>query len=615
MNHMKQRDWLLLLALLLAAWLGARGLQADILFVDEYWSIRNSGGEPFERLDWPGIWQYTAEVDPGGMGVLYHWLLNGWGRVAGWSVFAMRLFSWLAGLLALAMTYRLGAALFTRRVGLYAALMLGFSAFFIDYLHEARAYTLLALLTTAAMYSYLRLRDSEHPALVWYGALALALAALAYTHYIALALGAVLGVVHLLSFQNTRRWWGIVAAMSAGGLLFLPWLGVTLEVVNRGMGDTGRQSDSMTSLQILAELLPAFSNWNTALLLVLGIYALRERRRSALLPWVWLLVALLLVLLVNSVIPFMVHLRYLMIVWPALALLAALGVRHLRKAGLSVTILLLVWGGVGIAQSLNPAFIQQQFGQIFRAPAAGFHRMLDVLDERAEPGDMALLHIIPPGDEPFNYFVLDYYLQATPFRYDQFERMNNSFAGGDNEYLQDVNAALDGVPAVWALVMPQLEQTQRSGVVRYVLTTFYDECGLIFADAQMELRLYALPPPDEPLAAFAYGEEAITLHDLGRSVQSDSALHVVLGWGLPESVPPQTYSVALHLLDAQGALVAQTDYPLEHRRFDCTSAQVPLEQVPPGTYRLQALVYNWQTGERLPVGERDSAYLREVVVR
>jgi 4-amino-4-deoxy-L-arabinose transferase-like glycosyltransferase len=110
-----------------------------------------------------GIWERTATVDPGGMGVLYHWLLNVWGRLIGWSIFSIRVFSLLAGLLAIAMVYRLGGKLFNRYVGWYAAAALGFSAFFIDYLHEARAYTLLALFVSCAIYAYARIMIFTSP--------------------------------------------------------------------------------------------------------------------------------------------------------------------------------------------------------------------------------------------------------------------------------------------------------------------------------------------------------------------------------------------------------------------------------------------------------------------
>src|SRR5690606_36635768 len=112
-----------------------------------------------------------------------------------------------------------------------------------------------------------------------------------------------------------------------------------------------------------------------------------------------------LVMLINAFIPFMVHLRYLLFVLPALALIIALGIQRTKIA----QALLIVWIGAGLYQSLNPAFVNNLFGQIYRAPADGFHQALDILEARAESNDIAIFHIIPPTFEPFNYFPFDYY--------------------------------------------------------------------------------------------------------------------------------------------------------------------------------------------------------------
>ncbi len=607
-SHSGFPAWLWLIPLLLLAmWLGARGLTADILFVDEYWSIRNSGGDPFTLYSLSAVWERTATLDPGGMGVLYHWLLHIWGRLAGWSVFSVRVFSLLFGLLTIAATYRLGVALFNRQVALYTAVVLAGSAFFVDYLHEARAYTLLMFVTVCAVYSYHRLMHIDtHPnnasALLWYPALTLSLAALAYTHYVALAMGAVLGVYHLLRFQMSRRWWAVVLAMAAGGALFLPWLSVTLEVISRGTTDTGRQADSMHALQILRELAQAFTNMNLALFALLAIYALNEQTRRGLLVLLWIGVALVLVLLINALIPFMVHLRYLLFIWMALALVGGLGIYYLGKAGVPAALIAAIWLLVGVYQALNPAFINQQFGQIYRAPADGFHQALDLLHERAQPDDMALLHIIPPGYEPFNYFVLGYYLDDTPFQYDQIERINNSFAGGDNDYLRDVQAALQDVPAVWTLVMPQLETTQRSAVVDYYLRTSYLNCGTLLDSSQMQVSLYMPPPAGFADAQFLHSAEnnaTVDLYHTGRDGQRGDVYSLPLMY-TADAVPPGRYSVGVYLVDDSGNTVTQSDFGLPDARPNgCITAHLSLTDVAPGMYTAQMVVYNWQTGERL----------------
>jgi hypothetical protein len=63
-----------------------------------------------------------------------------------------------------------------------------------------------------------------------------------------------------------------------------------------------------------------------------------------------------------------------------------------------------------------------------------------------------------------------------------------------------------------------------------------------------------------------------------------------------ENVLNDLYSVALHVEDANGQLVAQADYGLPNAQKACHETTL---NVPAGTYTLRAAVYNWQTGERL----------------
>src|SRR3989304_4703646 len=81
---------------------------------------------------------------------------GGWEALVGGTPFGARSFSLMIGALAVAFTYRMGRDLHSPRAGLYAAVAVGGSAFYIDYLHEARAYTLLVLLAAFTVWAYWR---------------------------------------------------------------------------------------------------------------------------------------------------------------------------------------------------------------------------------------------------------------------------------------------------------------------------------------------------------------------------------------------------------------------------------------------------------------------------
>ncbi|MBZ0286104.1 MAG: hypothetical protein K8I30_00710, partial [Anaerolineae bacterium] len=93
-----------MIALLLAVMaLGARGLGQDALWLDEYWSLAHAGG--LESLSPVEVWGRIAASDPW-QTPGYYLLLNLWGGRVGWSAFAGRALSLLAGMLAVAWVYR-----------------------------------------------------------------------------------------------------------------------------------------------------------------------------------------------------------------------------------------------------------------------------------------------------------------------------------------------------------------------------------------------------------------------------------------------------------------------------------------------------------------------------
>ena len=64
-------------------------------------------------------------------------------------------------------------------------------------------------------------------------------------------------------------------------------------------------------------------------------------------------------------------------------------------------------------------------------------------------------------------------------------------------------------------------------------------------------------------------------------------------------MPNHTYSIALHLEDTAGSVVAQADYPLPGDEYACRSTNIDVHNLPSGEYMLLLAVYNPSTGERL----------------
>lgn len=146
---------------------------------------------------------------------LYYVLAWLWTRLFGTGEVGLRSLSALAGVLTVPAAYAAGHALLSRRAGLPAAALVAVNPFLVWYGQEARAYALLVLLGTVALWAAARGR----PAL-WAAASLLALA----THYFALFAVAPLALWMLRrrAMSPLRARVAAVAAVAAGGVALLP---------------------------------------------------------------------------------------------------------------------------------------------------------------------------------------------------------------------------------------------------------------------------------------------------------------------------------------------------------------------------------------------------------
>lgn len=107
------------------------------------------------RRDLPGMLRLVAQDVhvP-----LYHVLLQFWQRLFGDSILTARLLSLIFFVLTIPATYRLASYAFSRRVGLYAALLVTISPFMQWYGSEARMYAMLAFFTVVNQLFFLKVQ-------------------------------------------------------------------------------------------------------------------------------------------------------------------------------------------------------------------------------------------------------------------------------------------------------------------------------------------------------------------------------------------------------------------------------------------------------------------------
>jgi hypothetical protein len=632
--------WLLPL-LLLTAWMGTRGLDANAIWFDEYWSIYDAGGAQYGPLTPLENWERVATRNPWHTPGFFI-ALNGWGRLVGWEPPALRVLSLLLGLLAVAWTYRLGRDTLSQRAGLLAAVVLGSSSFFAYYLHQIRMYSLIALLTALTLWLYLRIMDSRRRPPLWaWACLFLCTLATLYTHYLAALPLAVIGLYHLLlglawaltgqrpasrrhalaTWRFGRRWWGATLIMGAAGALFLPWLGVLQNGLARVQESEALQSRVLDTGQLLEELFYLFANGSPLLLwltaLGAGLALLLARRRGRIWrAWFLALGLMGLVLLVNAALGLVPvsRIRYLISLWPLLAVVAGLGISALASVAgrvlaprwerVALAVLAGGWIGAGILSGTDRDFIRDLGGAGNIYP---LHWIQRAFDAEGMSSDFLINYLPPRGRAGIGEQAREFYTEQMGI--DSY----TLFEGGDAALKAREHAAVAESAGeherVWLAYMPQSRPLHLDELVSR-LDERYELCRVVVDAPRLRLDLYARSPVccqpnvDAPRIRFS----GVALVDYAPPPAAvDDVLPLTLVWSVAEGVPIHEYSVGLHVFNAAGEKVAQADYGLPPTRLTCRETTLDMSALPPGEYTVSATVYAWQTGERVVGTTADGA--------
>lgn len=581
--------WLLILLLLLVTWLGARELGSAIWY-DEWFSIKQAGGGMFGPLTVGDVWQQVINdifETPA-----HYILLSEWGKLVGWTEFAARALSLLLGLLAICALYRLGRDLFSPLAGVSAAVIFGLSAFYINYLHEMRTYTLLALLSIVVIWAYWRVAHTA--ASRWHTALlVLCTAALLYAHYMGALVPAGLALYHLLFMRKDRRWWRIVGLFGLALLLFaVPWSGEIIHTITYARTSETRQMIALSTPDLLAQAAWLYTNASVAFFALLIVGAVGSRGIAVRFVWCLALGTLGVGILVNTLLPVLNHARYLMPAWPALALLAGLGVQKLHTRRISAGAILGIWAAAGLWQTSSPAFASRILGGAF-APLP-WHTLVDALDARVGPDDVIAYH--RPDDVWAIEQIFAYYLHDLPARHTIMELLPGR--ADNDEFLHQAQQFVGTAPRVWLAVDRTKAPNFRLDAFRRALANDYATCGKVFDLPALSLDLYARRPDGESAFRFGEGIQLALVEPVPKAVRQ--TLHLTLGWLVAADVPPYTYSAGLHIISTEGQLVAQADFGLPEAGFTCQFAQIDLSSLPSGEYQALATVYAYETGARLP---------------
>ncbi len=586
--------WMLPLLLLSAA-LAADGLNADAIWYDELTSIGHAGGltGPFSPLDiFNSLREHSPKHAP-----LFFQSLSGWGAIVGWHQLPLRSLSLFWGLIALAWVFRLGKDFIDPRAGFWASAFLGLNVFWLDYLHEIRMYALQFMLLTILLwhYFYLLRPGSSRRWYHWAG-LTLSIALSLYAQPFSIFLLLALGFNHLLLVKKSRIWFQVAIAFLVAGLLYLPWLPVTLD----GLGtkfDTAY--DAMTLEQALGAFLRLFSNGGWLLLLLpLGAALLQLRqsryRRRLLSFWLLAVLTLVILLLVNETVGLIPlrRSRYFLLSWSLWALLIGGGLAYFK-----------------------PRLIAPLFIIIYLASGFALREAEDYLSYQ---GTVSVVHIYPPLGEYVSRLrgltsEQDY---LVGFSGTDFVNRRGKHGKSTADYYLETLLGIDGVfiPAHYNAEQLEGDLPRKLANNPYLLFTYdptqppanldlarqfiqqgYQPCAVILDSTNLVVQRYVYQPLscERDYQPIHYDNGIRIVDKFAQYNPAGETARVTTGWEVANDDLLYEYNVSIQVLRSDGEKVLQT--PDRHLYADVLKwyvAEFSIADLPPGDYHIVVIVYD-----------------------
>jgi 4-amino-4-deoxy-L-arabinose transferase-like glycosyltransferase len=277
---------------------------------------------------------------------LYYYLAWGWEKLFGSGEVGMRLLPALLGTLLVAATWAASRETLPRRSAMIAALLVAVSPLLVWYSQEARAYALLALLSTLGFLFFVRALQGEAPRdlALWALCSVLAIA----THYFAVFPVAAEGLWLLLSARDSRaRVLAACAVPALAGAALIPLLTYQEEHVPRAWTESYSLWDQLRGVAQEAAVGPRWT-WlvqrpGVFAILLLGAGALAllvwrasaDERRGALPAAIVALSVVVPPIVISLFGANLVATRNLIAAWPLAAIVAGagLGAERVGRAG------------------------------------------------------------------------------------------------------------------------------------------------------------------------------------------------------------------------------------------------------------------------------------------
>ncbi len=233
LENLKNIDYYILVIILIFTLLTLINLDHRGIWYDEAFSIVLAR-KSFEEL----IETTIQDTHP----PLYYFNLKIWVSVFGESEFSVRFLSYVFALFVVILTYYLAKRLFSGNIAILSSAFIAMNPFFIQYVREARMYSLFSLLVMVCMFLFFDL--TENPSIKKGIVYSISLACMLYTHNYALFAIAIQIILtcYLFVFEKdiNRKYILFVFIFQLLALVFyFPWLFVFLNQMNSVSGIGG----------------------------------------------------------------------------------------------------------------------------------------------------------------------------------------------------------------------------------------------------------------------------------------------------------------------------------------------------------------------------------------
>ena len=528
---------------------------------------------------------------------LFYALLYPWGKLAGHSLAAARLISLHCGLLSLALVYRLTRDFVPPMAGVFAAFSLLCNAFYAFYYAQVRYYTLVVLLATLIVWLYLRIvTHRQQPKRRDYLALLLACYALISTHAFGMLLYLVLAVYHLLAAPKDRRWLAIVAMALLALLLAAPGLSVLLtDGVERAR--MHHEANAAGVLDILTTWVTVVSNGNPLLLGIslLGVVVGWRRKWLTSNPFLLLLPLLALSILVASAVSGVVsegQMRYLLVGMPIVVGFIATGLFALYRLRRWLGLLALLWLVTGMAFMRTADWEKLIQGRTWAYTHPPWHLISRWIQQSGENLPVMTIGVSHKILSKYTFqpaHLMKYYFEQHDISLYKTSSLDIDRHIGGNALEQ---------PGYWILSQRGVSDPSDLDRVATTLDKYgYARCGeqdFPNNGVMQTFRWKSLRCDTQPKATY-YADSGAYLH---YGAHHDGTKLLFTGaWQGSTDAEPGSQSISFQLIDPDWASRAQIDLPTASLT-EMRQLIFDLADVPPGDYRLMAVVYDAQTGVR-----------------